>query len=121
MKMDEITQLIQLLEEIAESGVLVIVEGYKDKRALAKFGITNVITLKQALYKIVEFVSENFKKCIVLTDLDKEGKKLYGRISKELRKRRVRVDDTLRNFLFKETQLRQIEGIWRYINRREKT
>ena len=118
-KMDEINQLLGLLEEIAESNVLVVVEGYKDKRALEKFGIKNIMTLKQPLYKIIEFISENYKKCIVLTDLDKEGKRLYGRISKELRKRKVKVDDKFRNFLFKETKLRQIEGMWRYIQRRE--
>ncbi len=117
--MDEITQLTGFLEEIAESNILVIVEGNKDKNALAKFGITNVITLKQALYKVIEFVSEHYKKCIVLTDLDKEGKQLYSRLSKKLRQRRVKVDDSFRNFLFKETQLRQIEGIWRYVQRRE--
>ncbi len=117
--MDEINQLIQLLEEISESNILVIVEGYKDNNALAKFGITNVVTLKQALYKVIEFISEHYKKCIVLTDLDKEGKQLYSRLSKKLRQRGIKVDDKLRNFLFKETKLRQIEGIWRYVKRRE--
>ena len=118
--MDEINRLIQFLEEIAESNILVIVEGYKDKRALEKFGIINIITLKQPLYKVIEFVSEHYKKCIVLTDLDKEGKELYSRISKKLRQRKVKVDDKFREFLFKETKLRQIEGLWRYVGRREK-
>ena len=117
--MNEINQLIQFLEERSESNSLVIVEGYKDKKALAKFGITNVITLKQPLYKVIEFVSDNYKKCIVLTDLDKEGKQLYSRISKKLRQRGIKVDDKLREFLFKETKFRQIEGIWRYVGRRE--
>jgi len=116
--MDEINRLTEFLEKIAESKVLVIVEGYKDKRALEKFGVRNIITLKQPLYKVIEFVSENFKRCIVLTDLDKEGKQLYARISKKLRQRRVKIDDKFREFLFKETKLRQIEGIWRYVKRK---
>lgn len=117
---ENIDSLIQELEKISQSNILVIVEGYKDKKALAKFGITNVLTLKQALYKVVEFVAENFKKCIILTDLDKEGRKLYSVLSKELRKRKIKVDDKFREFLFKETQLRQIEGIWRYVKRKRK-
>ena len=118
--MDEINRLIEYLDKISESNVLVIVEGYKDKRALEKFGVRNIITLKQPLYKVIEFVSEHYKRCIVLTDLDKEAKELYGRISKKLRQRQVKVDDKFREFLFKETKLRQIEGIWRYVQRKTK-
>ena len=58
----------------------------------------------------------NEKKVLILTDLDKKGKQIYGRLKKDLNKRGVLVDDKLRNLLFK-TDLRQIEGLKRYVER----
>lgn len=110
---------MQELEKIKLKNILVVVEGYKDKRTLGKFGITNVITLKKPLYEIVEMISLKYKECVVLTDLDKEGKILYSRIANKLKGRGVKVRDKIRELLF-ETQLRQIEGLWKYLERKEK-
>ena len=54
---------------------------------------------------------------VMLVDLDKEGKKLYGRLRHDLMRHRVKIDDKFREFLFKETKLRQIEGLRRYLDR----
>lgn len=107
--MDE--RLQRIIDDIVKENVLVIVEGIKDKKALNVLGIVNVKVLNKPLYKIVEEIVGNTKKCVVLTDLDVEGKKLYAKISKDLRKFGVKVEDRLRNYLFKETTLRQIEGL----------
>ncbi len=90
---------------------LVIVEGKKDKEALKSFGITNVVTLKKSLFEVVEEVSSKAKECVILTDLDKKGKYLYSRLRQDLQKHGVKVDNSFRNFLFRETKLRQIEGL----------
>lgn len=111
--MDE--RLQQIIDDIVNENILVVVEGIKDKRALNLLGIKNVKVLDGPLYKMVEEIVAVVKKCVVLTDLDEEGKKLYARISKDLRKFGVKVDDRLRNYLFKETTLRQIEGMNRWV------
>ncbi len=114
--MDE--RLQQIIDDIVKDNVLVIVEGIKDRKALFEFEIKNVMILNKPLYKIVEeVVHSRVKKCLVLTDLDKKGRELYARISKDLRKFGVKVDDKLRNYLFKETKLRQIEGLRTYLNK----
>jgi len=112
------TGLIELLEQIEKlkkSKKLILVEGLKDKNALAELGITNVLVLKKALFAVAEQVAEICSECIILTDLDAEGKELYRRLKMHLEKAGVKVDDSFRNFLFKNTKLSHIEGLSAYV------
>ena len=112
----EIEELIKHIEKIKESNTLIIVEGKKDKAALERIGLKNIMELeKKPLFKIVEEVASSNKECIILTDLDKKGKELYGKLSHDLQSMGVRINNELRNFLFKKTKLRQIEGIDTYL------
>lgn len=120
--MAELEDLLDWLEKISKSNVLVIAEGVKDKRALAKFGIKRVKTLsKRAIYRVVEEVVETDSNVIILTDLDKEGKRLFKLLNHPLCQHGVHVDKKFREFLFKETKLRQIEGLKTYINNLKST
>lgn len=113
-----IQELLEWVEKIKNSGKLIIVEGKEDKAALRRIGITNVVQLnKRPLYKVVEELIEKAKEVIILTDLDKEGKQLYGKLNHDLRRFGVKVDNKFRNFLFKHTKLRQIEGLDSYVDR----
>ncbi|MBI3035915.1 toprim domain-containing protein [Candidatus Woesearchaeota archaeon] len=104
------------INQLKDSNILVIVEGKKDKIALNKLGVTNIIELnKKPLFHIVEEIADSNKECIILTDLDKEGKQLYSKLNSNLQKNGVRVDNKFRNFLFRHTKLRQIEGIDSYL------
>jgi 5S rRNA maturation endonuclease (ribonuclease M5) len=107
-----IEEILALIEK--EKASLVIVEGKKDRAALEKLGFSNVIILNKPLYEVVEKI--NAKRVLVLTDLDKEGKQIYAKLKKDLNKLGVVVDDGLRNLLFK-TELRQIEGLTRYLKK----
>ena len=109
-------EIYEILEEMKSSNILVIVEGKKDKSALKSFGIENVMVLKKALHEVIEEAAESNKEIILLTDLDKEGKQLYGRLNSGLQKYGVRVNNKFRDFLMKNTKLRQIEGISSYFN-----
>ena len=102
---------------LQSSDTLILVEGDKDQRALEHFGISNILTLKKPLYAVVEDIASQTRECILLTDLDKKGKELFGRITKDLRKHGVFVGTTFREFLFKQTQLRQIEGLTSYFHK----
>ncbi len=111
-------ELDQWLQKLVEEQPYIIVEGPKDKTALVKLGLENVITLRgKPLYKVVEKTAEITSECMILTDLDNEGKKIYSRLRSDLQKHGVRIDDRFRNFLFKETDLRQIEGLFNYAER----
>ncbi len=107
----------KFIEKLKNSKKLIIVEGPKDKKALEQLGIKNIITLKKPLFSVVEEVALKTKECIILTDLDPTGKRLYSTLSRDLKKHGVKVDKSFREYLFKETKLRQIEGITSYLKK----
>ncbi len=103
------------IKNIRQSNILVIVEGKKDRKALERFGIKNVAELnKKPLFEIIENISSKSKNCIILTDLDRKGRELYGKLNSGLQQFGVKIDNNFRNFLFKNTKLRQIEGMETY-------
>jgi len=113
-------ELDQWLEKLAAEQPFIVVEGAKDKAALLKLGMENVMTLRgKPLFKVVERVAAETGECLILTDLDEEGKKIYARLRADLQKHGVKIDDRFRHFLFKETELRQIEGLFRYVERQK--
>jgi 5S rRNA maturation endonuclease (ribonuclease M5) len=115
---EEAEQIMELLDDIKRKGLLVIVEGPKDKAALEALGITNILSLKKPLFSVVEEVASIAKEVVLLTDLDEEGKKLYHELSSALQRHRVKVNNLLREFLFK-TKLRHIEGLPSYISHQD--
>lgn len=111
-------ELLEWIDKIIDSDKIVVVEGREDKTALQKLGITNIIQLnKRPVYKVVEELVEKEQEVIILTDLDKKGKQLYGRLNHDLQRFGVKIDNRFRHFLFKHTKLRQIEGMDSYIKR----
>ncbi|MBN1502011.1 toprim domain-containing protein [Candidatus Woesearchaeota archaeon] len=114
--MNNIEELLEQLTKLRNSNRLVIVEGKKDKACLEKFDIIKVQTLKEPIYKVVEEISKESKEVVILTDLDSEGKKLFSKLRRHLQEHGVTIDNQFREFLFKKTKLRQIEGLARYIN-----
>jgi len=109
------------IEELKSSNEIKIVEGKNDKKALESLEIKNVITLNKPLFQIVENISKKSKKCILLVDLDKEGKILYSKLKKDLQRNGVKTNDAYRNFLYRKTNLKNIEGISTYVNKINET
>ncbi len=109
--MQNITDWITNLQQTKD---LILVEGKKDKLALEKLDIKNIITLDKPLYEIVESIT---RKTIILTDLDAHGKKLYAYFKNNLQKRGIKVDPKFREFLFTNTKLTQIEGLTKYLEK----
>ena len=109
--MDEILNQVCVEIDRARHKV-VIVEGKKDARALKNLGFNKVFCLKGPLFELVENISAD--EVLVLTDLDKEGRFLFSRLSRDLSAHGVQVDNRLREALFR-TDLRQIEGLETYL------
>lgn len=111
-------ELDEWLDALKKTDKVIIVEGRKDCEALRALGVGNdIIELRgRALFEVIESIANNHKKVIILTDLDREGKKLYSILKSGLLERGVEVDNFFREFLFKKTKLRQIEGLPRYLN-----
>ncbi len=105
------------ISKLREFDGAIIVEGKKDKIALEKLGAKNIITIKGALFNVVEEIVKKYKKVAILTDLDKKGKELYSKLKKSLVSNGVKIEDKFRIFLFRKTKLRQIEGLIHYIEK----
>ena len=105
-------ELLQMIEKLSDSGKTIIVEGKKDKAALEKLGVKNkIFTINKPLFAVAEEIAAKSKDVVILTDLDKKGKELYGKLSTMLQRLGVRIDNYYREFLFKKTKIRQIEGL----------
>jgi len=105
----------EFVSKLKKSNKLIVVEGKKDKKALETFGINDIYELKGPIFKNIEDISNQNKEVVILTDLDPEGKKLFSRLNSKLQEKGIKVDNSFRMFLFKETKLRQIEGLTNYI------
>lgn len=118
---EEIKEIIEKIkEEIEEQKIIIIVEGKKDKAALETFQLKDIIILNgKDIWNRLEEVAKQEKEVLILTDFDKEGKKLYGKIAKDLEKFGVRVNKKYREFFQKRTKLSHIEGLTKYVENLE--
>ncbi|MEK6835798.1 MAG: toprim domain-containing protein [Nanoarchaeota archaeon] len=94
---------------------LIIVEGKKDKIALNKLGIENVNSINEPIYLVIEKLVNHNKEIIILTDLDREGKKIYAKLKHEFQRYGIKINNKYRKFLIKHTKITQIEGLPTYI------
>lgn len=127
-------EIEEVIEKIRENEPVIIVEGKKDKAALETFQLKNIIILngKDIWNRIEQTVerkreSENKernnkksknkpeKEFLILTDFDKKGKELYGKIAKNLDKLGAKVNKEYREFFQKKTKLSHVEGIATYV------
>jgi 5S rRNA maturation endonuclease (ribonuclease M5) len=100
------------IDQLNDSGRALIVEGREDAKSLRNIGIKNEIIILHSgpRYKLIEHLVKKHKRVVILTDFDKEGKRLYGMLNRELAPFGVHVDKHFREWLQKTT-LDQIEGI----------
>ncbi len=107
----------EIISELKSSNKLIIVEGIKDKRALKKLAVNNYIVVlsKKPIFAVIEDISKITKDVVILTDFDKKGKELYGKLNSGLQRLGVKVDHYFREWLQRNTKLSHIEGIAKYI------
>ncbi|MEM4267746.1 MAG: hypothetical protein QXK37_02850 [Candidatus Woesearchaeota archaeon] len=113
--MKTISDLSEWIERLKESNKLIIVEGKKDRRALEKIGIKGIMTLSgRPIFQVIEDASTITRSAVILTDLDKEGRAIYGRLYSGLQMHGVEIDNVFREWLYRNTTLCHIEGINTY-------
>jgi 5S rRNA maturation endonuclease (ribonuclease M5) len=112
---EALEEFLSYMESLSD--VCVIVEGINDVRALKDIGVGVVEPIRGELSLFAERIASTHKRVVILTDLDSEGKKLYSALKKCFERLGVRVDDRPRELLF-YTQLRQVEGLTRYLMNR---
>lgn len=114
------SEFVEHLDRIKD--LVIIVEGRNDKKALVQIGIDekNIVSIdKRALYKVADEASADGRRIVILTDLDKRGRRIYSELNEGLNIMGAVIDNSFRNFLFAKTSLRQIEGMDSYLGRLE--
>ena len=114
-ELDKFHSWIDNLKNASETSII-LVEGKNDKKALESFKIKNVYCLRGAIFQTVEFIASKNKECILLVDLDAEGRKLHARLLTDLQANGVKVNTRFRKLLF-ATKIRNIEAIPKYLER----
>jgi len=108
---------IKTIEELKSSAV--IVEGRKDERALRALGLDNIIPLNNTplaefARKVAKQITESeIHEVIILTDFDKEGRKLEKKLEVLLKSHKVRVNRRLRRILmgFGKGRIEDFKGV----------
>ncbi len=109
-------ELLEIIEKLKQEEFIILVEGKKDKNALEQLEIKNSIVLNgKDLWNRLEEIAKEEKEILILTDFDKKGKELYGKITKHLDKLGVKRNKKYREFFQKRTKLSHIEGIATYV------
>ncbi|MEW6748669.1 MAG: toprim domain-containing protein [Candidatus Micrarchaeota archaeon] len=74
-------------------GRWILVEGVRDKRALSRLGMTDILTISGNLIQSCDILSaREADKAFVLTDLDRRGDELAKKARDELEGRSIRAD-----------------------------
>ena len=121
--------LIKLVEKLAEESkeTTIIVEGRKDVVALRELGVTGkIICLHnsgKALTNLVEEISDTQNSVIILTDFDRYGRELAGRLRGSLEGNRVKANLVFwrRIKSLVRHEIKDIEGLSRYMERLKST
>ena len=118
---EEIEEMIEKIkQEIEEDRLIILVEGKKDKAALEHLGLRQIIILNgKDIWNRLEALSEEHKgkEILIFTDFDKEGKKLYGKITKDLERLGMRINKQYREFFQKKTKVSHVEGMMTYVEK----
>ncbi len=111
-------EIIDEIRRARENGFLVIVEGKKDRIALEQLGLSRIFVLNEGgmgLYERIEEISPDKKTIVILTDLDKKGRKLYKLLKNELSKRGLKINNHLRDLLVR-MKISHVEGLATFCN-----
>lgn len=115
-------EINQEMRKLKQTNSIFIAEGKKDFNALIKIGFNkeNIFLLNKtgtSLLQMIENLIKKIKKnqkCVILTDLDKTGRKLYHIIKEKLLENGIKTDNQLRYLLIKEN-ISHVEGLATYL------
>lgn len=96
--LEEVEELLRQLRERPE-GTVILVEGRKDRQALAVLDIEGEIVQVQdarGIFGVAEELARKGQEAIVLTDWDRKGGQLAELLRHALKANGVRYDDTIR-------------------------
>jgi 5S rRNA maturation endonuclease (ribonuclease M5) len=113
------------LQDCAEQGIPILIEGKKDEEALKDLGINgNIIKVSGSplkLFEIAEIAALSSSKIIILTDFDKKGNQLARKLSEDIQRLGSNPDLQLRRKIMAITRryIKDIESLPRHLHQLE--
>jgi len=113
------------LQDCAEQGMPILIEGKKDEEALRDLGINgNIIKVSGSplkLFEIAEIAALSSSKIIILTDFDKKGNQLARKLSEDIQRLGSNPDLQLRRKIMAITRryIKDIESLPRHLHQLE--
>lgn len=105
----------KFLTDIRKSGILLLVEGKKDRKVLERVGLDNIVEISgKQLDKVADIVNEKQSHIVILTDYDKEGIKQYKRLKSLLLADGIKINDRLRRDFKRTFLVNKIEELVSY-------
>jgi len=91
----------------------VVIEGMKDKEALSKFGITNLVEISgKSLLDVVDFlVGKNITNVTILTDFDEDGENQQSQLNQYLSYHGIKVNSFARRKVKTLFRIHKIEEL----------
>ena len=113
---ERLKRLVKLLKKL--EGGWIFVEGKKDKEALEKLGLRDILTISGNLrLSVTRLSGVKAEKVFVLTDLDRRGDELALRARDELEACSIRADLEMRKDLAHMLRIRNFEDAKRAYDR----
>jgi len=120
-RLEKLEELILELSELSENGAIIVVEGRKDVESLRFLGINGEIKLasQQPLLEFTESLSKSGKVIVLLTDWDKKGGIVAGKIIKHLSAYGIIPITNIRTRLraLSKKRIKDIESLNNYVNK----
>lgn len=117
-EVDAIRAFLKKLDDEANGGAIVVVEGIRDEEALRSLGFSGTLFLlcRGSGVKGLLTIASSFKKAIILTDLDRKGGILAARVVQMLQSKNIKVDLFFRRELksIMRGRIRSIEDLKRF-------
>ena len=101
--------VIALIDELKAFDGVILVEGKKDERALARYGIRTQ-SIDTSPDTIIEALAREYDRILILTDTDEEGRRLHDQVRAACERVSINDDPRLRRAFFTATKLRTVEG-----------
>jgi len=117
----KLEELILELQELSDSGAIIVVEGQKDMVSLRLLGINGEIRLasQQPLLEFTDLISKSKKEIILLTDWDNKGGLMARKIIQHLSNYGILPNTTIRSKLrsLSKKRIKDIESLNNYVSK----
>ncbi len=125
MSFKKLLSIVEELQDLAEQGMPILVEGKKDEEALKNLGINgNFMKVSGSplkLFEIAEKAAKSSSKIIILTDFDKKGNELAKKLSEDIQELGSHPDLEIRRKIMGITRryIKDIESLERHLRQLE--